>query len=66
VVEPLRLAAVREGLAGAARGAGRPVELVARAADGTPERLRAHAAELAAMRLDAIVAVSPAGVAAAR
>jgi putative tryptophan/tyrosine transport system substrate-binding protein len=65
VVEPLRLAAVRQGLAEAARS-NRPVEIVARVADGSAERLRAHAGELAAARLDAIVAVGPSGVDAAR
>ena len=65
VVEPLRLAAVREGLAEAARS-NQPVEIVVRVADGSAERLRAHAGELAAARLDAIVAVSPSGVDAAR
>lgn len=64
VVAPLRLAAVREGLV-AGRG-GRPVELVPRVADGTEAQLAAHAAELAAARLEAIVAVAPPGVAAAR
>jgi putative ABC transport system substrate-binding protein len=64
-VEPLRLAAVRQGLADAARS-NRPVEIVARVADGSAERLRAHAGELAAARLDAIVAVGPSGVDAAR
>lgn len=63
--EPLRLAAVREGLAEAARS-NRPVEIVARAADGSAERLRAYAGELAGARLDAIVAVGPPGVDAAR
>lgn len=65
VVEPLRLAAVRQGLAEAARS-NRPVEVVARVADGSAERLRAHAGELAAARLEAIVAVGPSGVDAAR
>src|SRR3712207_1931649 len=65
VVEPLRLAAVREGLAEAARS-NQPVEIVVRVADGSAERLRAYAGELAAARLDAIVAVSPSGVDAAR
>jgi putative tryptophan/tyrosine transport system substrate-binding protein len=65
VVEPLRLAALREGLAEAARS-NQPVEIVARVADGSTERLRALAGELAAARLDAIVAVSPSGVNAAR
>ena len=64
-VEPLRLAAVREGLAEAARS-NRPVEVVARVADGSAEMLRALAKELAGARLDAIVAVSPSGVDAAR
>ena len=65
-VEPLRLAAVREGLAEAARS-NRPVEIMARVvADGSAERLRAHARDLAGARLDAIVAVSPSGVDAAR
>jgi putative tryptophan/tyrosine transport system substrate-binding protein len=64
-VEPLRLAALREGLAEAARSS-QPVEIVVRVADGSAERLRAHAGELAAARLDAIVAVSPSGVDAAR
>ena len=65
LVEPLRLAAVREGLTAAARS-NRLVEIVARVADGSAERLRAHAGELAAARLDAIVAVGPSGVDAAR
>src|SRR5215208_6167272 len=65
LVEPLRVAAVREGLAEAARS-NQPVEIVSRAADGSVERLRAYAGELAAARLDAIVAVSPSGVNAAR
>jgi ABC-type uncharacterized transport system substrate-binding protein len=65
LVEPLRLTAVREGLMEAARSK-QPVEIVVRAADGSAERLRAHARELAAARLDAIVAVSPSGVDAAR
>ena len=64
-VEPLRLAAVREGFTEAARSS-RPVEIVARVADGSAERLRAYAGELADGRLDAIVAVSPPGVVAAR
>ncbi|HYZ34294.1 MAG TPA: ABC transporter substrate-binding protein [Crenalkalicoccus sp.] len=65
VVVPLRLAAVREGLAEAARS-NRPVEIVARVADGTPAMLQASAAELVAARPDAILAVSPSVVAAAR
>ncbi|MBD0274373.1 MAG: hypothetical protein ICV73_20870, partial [Acetobacteraceae bacterium] len=64
-VEPLRLAAVREGLTEAARS-NRPVDVVARVADGSAERLRAYAGELAGAALDAIVAVSPYGVGAAR
>jgi ABC-type uncharacterized transport system substrate-binding protein len=65
VVEPLRLAAVREGLAEAARS-NQPVEIVARVADGSAGVLRAYAQELADARLDAIVAVGPSGVDAAR
>jgi putative tryptophan/tyrosine transport system substrate-binding protein len=65
LVEPLRLTAVREGLADVARS-NQPVEIVARVADGSAERLRAYARELAAARLDAIVAVSPSGVDAVR
>src|SRR3954452_3491532 len=65
VVESLRIAAVREGLAVAARS-NQTVEIVSRAADGSAEMLRAYAGELAAVRLDAIVAVSPSGVNAAR
>lgn len=62
--EVLRLAALREGL-GSGRGL-RPVELIPRIADGTPELLARHAAELAAARPDVIVAVAPPGVAAAQ
>ncbi len=62
VVEPLRLAAVREGLG----QAGRPVELVPRVADGTTALLAAQAAELVAMAPVAILAVAPPGVAAVR
>jgi len=65
VVEALRVAALWEGLAEAARS-NQPVEIVSRPADGSAERLRAFAGELAAARLDAIVAVSPSGVSAAR
>jgi putative tryptophan/tyrosine transport system substrate-binding protein len=64
-VEPLRLAAIREGLAEAARSS-QPVEILARAADGSAEGLRAHARELAGAQLDAILAVGPSGVDAAR
>jgi len=64
IVEPMRLAAVREGLA--LHGpASRAIELVARVADGSLGQLRAHAEELARARLDVLVAVSPSGVAAA-
>ena len=65
VVEPLRLAAVRDGLV-ASGAPSRPIDIIARVADGTPERLRAYAQELAAAQLDVIVAVSPSGVAAMR
>lgn len=65
ILEPLRIAAMRAGLAEAARS-NRPVEVIPRIADGTPEQLLTFAQELAALRLDAIVAVAPAGVAAAR
>jgi len=64
VVEALRLAALGEGLRAAPEGA--PVEIVVRVADGSPEQLQAFAAELAAGRVDVILAVSAAGVAAAR
>jgi putative ABC transport system substrate-binding protein len=40
--------------------------VIARVADGSVEQLKAHAEELAAARLDVLVAVSPSGVAAAR
>ena len=65
VVEPLRLAAVRDGLV-ASGAPSRPIDIIARVADRTPERLRAYAQELAAAQLDVIVAVSPSGVAAMR
>src|SRR5215208_6548081 len=64
-VEPLRLIAVREGLRKAARS-NRPAEIVARVADHSAGRLRAHAGGPAAARLHAILAVSPSGVVAAR
>lgn len=61
----LRFAAVREGLAAGAPSS-RAIEIVDRVADGTRERLRIYAEELAAARLDAIVAMSPSAIATAR
>ena len=64
-VIPLRLSALKEGMAEAARTS-RPVELLPRISDGAPGRLPALAAELAARRVEAIVTVGPGATAAAR
>lgn len=61
----LRFAAVQEGLA-AGSPSSRAIEIVSRVADGTHERLRIYAEELAAARLDVVVAMSPSAIATAR
>ncbi len=65
VVEALRLVAIREGL-GLSGPGGSPLELVSRVSDGNLDRLAAYARELAAMKVDVIIAISPSGVMAAR
>jgi putative tryptophan/tyrosine transport system substrate-binding protein len=64
IVEPLRVAAVRDGLLSASPGS--RIEMIVRVADGSSERLRMFAQELASERLDVLVAVAPSGIAAAR
>ena len=64
IVEPLRVAAVWDGLLSASPGS--RIEMIVRVADGSLERLRMFAEELASERLDVLVAVAPSGIAAAR
>jgi putative tryptophan/tyrosine transport system substrate-binding protein len=64
IVEPLRVAAVRDGLLSASPSS--RIEMIVRVADGSLERLRMFAEELASERLDVLVAVAPSGIAAAR
>src|SRR5215204_5447225 len=64
IVETLRVAAVREGLRSGSPST--PIEIIVRVADGSQSRLRLFAEELAAERLDVLVAVAPSGIAAAR
>jgi putative ABC transport system substrate-binding protein len=65
VVEALRLVAIREGLGHSGPG-GIPLELVSRVSDSNLDRLTADARELAAMKVDVIIAISPSGVMTAR
>jgi putative tryptophan/tyrosine transport system substrate-binding protein len=65
VVEALRLVAIREGLGISGQNSD-PLELVSRVSDGNLDRLAAYARELAALRVDVIIAISPSGVRAAR
>src|SRR5829696_10518048 len=60
IVEPLRVAAVRDGLLSASPGS--RVEMIVRVADGSSERLRMFAQELASERLDVLVAAVPPGI----
>jgi putative tryptophan/tyrosine transport system substrate-binding protein len=62
----LRLVAIREGLGEPDRGRDSPIELLVRLADGDSSRLSPLAADLAAHRVDAIIAAGPAAVQAAR
>jgi putative ABC transport system substrate-binding protein len=63
---PARVAALRDGLRAAGYAEADKLEVVIRTADGDPSRMAALAAELVALKVDAIVAVSPSGVAAAK
>jgi putative ABC transport system substrate-binding protein len=61
-----RIAALRAGLHAAGYGAADQIAVVLRAAEGDPSRMTALAADLVALKVDAIVAVSPSAVAAAK
>jgi putative ABC transport system substrate-binding protein len=65
VVEALRLVAIREGLGSSGQN-GDALELISRVSDGNLDQLAAYARELAVMRVDVIIAISPSGVRAAR
>jgi putative ABC transport system substrate-binding protein len=62
----MRISAFREGLLAAQGPAGEDIEILARIAEGNIARLSAMAAELVSTGVDALLAVSPTGVNAAR
>src|SRR5688500_5649629 len=61
VVEALRLVAIREGLgiSGQTGQNSDSLELISRVSDGNLDQLAAYARDLAAMRVDVIIAISP-------
>lgn len=61
-----RLAALREGMKAAGYADPEKVEILVRAAEGDPTRMVPGAAELVAGKVDAIVAISPSAVRAAK
>ena len=61
-----RMPPFREGVSGPGRTDGPAIEIVTRVADGDPSRFPALASELVKSKVSAILAVSPAGVRAAR
>jgi putative ABC transport system substrate-binding protein len=61
-----RIAALREGLRAGGYADADRVEILVRCAEGDPARMAPLAADLVARKVDAIVAVSPAGVQAAK